>query len=132
MTDVFIPQMQSKKKKRSKYGNKKVSYQGRTFDSIIERDRYIFLQDAQRRGEIQNLRCQVSFDIDVNGEHCCKYVADFVYTKEYRRPLGGHVQESVVEDVKGMATAMFKLKAKLMRAVHGIDVRVVKSPTAVI
>ena len=39
---------------------------------------------------------------------------------------------TVVEDVKGMTTAMFKLKAKLMKAVHGIEVRVVKTPTAVI
>lgn len=130
MNEVYIPKHPSNPlrgaRRKTKYGNKKVSFQGRVFDSIIERDRYVYLQAAQSRGEIRNLRCQVSFDLDVNGEHICKYIADFVYE------VVDDISWSVVEDVKGMVTPIFKLKAKLMLAVHGIEVKVVKSPTDVI
>lgn len=124
---VYIPKNPCalEKAKRSKYRNKRVSAQGRNFDSVIERDRFFFLQDAQRRGEIRNLRCQVEFSLDVNGRHICDYVADFVYD----RAVDGQV--GVVEDVKGgyKKLPVFSLKEKLMLACHGITIRIVKSPT---
>ena len=54
----------------------------------------------------------------VNDQKICKYVADFRYNKvdEY-----GSLEE-VVEDAKGVETAEFKLKKKLMKAVHGIEI----------
>lgn len=123
---VYIPNEVKRNRartKRLKYGNRKVVYQGKKFDSIGERDRFIFLQDMQRNGVISGLRCQVSFDLVVNGLKVCRYVADFVYE---------HDGQEVVEDYKGFRTATFNLKEKLMLAVHGIKIRVVKSPSAVI
>ena len=106
--------------KKSKYGNKKCEYLGLKFDSIGERDRYIFLLDCQSRGKIGYLQLQVPFELCVNETIICKYVADFVYCKDGRE---------IVEDFKGIETAVFKNKKKLMKAIHGIDVKVVKNPT---
>lgn len=133
---VYVPKQNPrglKIPKKNKYGAKKCDYMGQRFDSIIERDRFIYLQDAQKRGEIRNLRCQVPFSIDIEGAHICKYIADFCYETPKRgtSPVVGAYEGwySVVEDVKGMTTAMFKIKAKLLLATHGIEIKVVKSST---
>lgn len=47
--------------KINKYGAKKCVYNGITFDSTYERDRYIYLADLQKRGEIEGLRRQTRF-----------------------------------------------------------------------
>jgi len=131
--------------KKPKYGNKKVTADGKKFDSIIERDRYYFLSAMQREGKIRNLQCQVRFDCVVNGEKICAYVADFVYSVVLTErlkltvPFFGDANNAtaqtiyetrkVVEDVKGCVTPMFRIKAKLMKAVHGIEILIVKSPS---
>lgn len=130
------------KSRKSKYGNKRVEYMKRMFDSVGERDRYIFLKNLERMGEIKNLRCQVSFDLEVNGVLICRYIADFVYERNIgaarngmKIPKGGSIDfdfmawTPVVEDFKGVFTDIFKLKAKLMKACYDIDVKVVKRPT---
>lgn len=106
----------SSKSRETKYKNKKVEFRGMRFDSIGERDRYIFLLGEQDRGEIFNLNRQVSFPLSVNGQHICRYIADFVY--EYTDG------EKIVEDYKGIITDVFSLKSKLMKAIHGIDVKI--------
>lgn len=45
----------------SKYGSSKVEFQGITFDSKYERDRYIYLLDLKRQGKIDCLRRQTPF-----------------------------------------------------------------------
>lgn len=124
---VYVPSnpLAVQKKKRSKYGNTKVYAAGRKFDSIIERDRFHFLTQEKQRGKIRNLRCQVDFLIEVNGEKICKYIADFAYEKN----VDG-CWLPVVEDVKGgyKLPADFVLKRKLMLAVHGVEVQIVKQP----
>jgi hypothetical protein len=50
-------------RKRSKYGNKRVEYDGVTFDSKKERDRYIVLKDAERQGIISDLQRQVRYEL---------------------------------------------------------------------
>ena len=49
--------------KRSKYGNKKVKYEGLKFDSEKERDRYIFLNKQEKLGNIQDLQLQVKYEL---------------------------------------------------------------------
>ena len=62
---------------------------------------------------------QPSFDLVVNDVKVCRYMADFAYTDlESGR--------SVVEDVKGHRTEVYRLKKKLMVACHGIEVEEVK------
>ena len=71
----------------------------------------------ERSGAITALQRQVPFDLKVNGHLICRYIADFTYTQ-------ATTGEIVCEDAKGVMTPAFRLKAKLMEAVHGIVVQV--------
>lgn len=134
--------------KPSKYRNKKCVSFGKSFDSQGERDRYYYLQDAERRGEIIDLECQVRFKIEFNGAHICDYIADFVYKKpaapreiklHNRDPINPAIStlieqqfEKVIEDFKGVQTEVFKLKNKLMLAVNNVSIKIVTKPTEAI
>ena len=99
----------------TKYHAKKTSIDGYTFDSLAEANRYQQLKLLKQAGEIDELAVHPSFDIVVNGCKVCKYIADFYY---FDHQKGEHI----VEDVKGVKTAVYRLKKKLMKAVHGIDI----------
>lgn len=108
----------------SKYKNKKVIFDGMTFDSKKECERYKVLKAWQEMGVISDLRTQMAFElargIKIAGEArkrpSVRYVADFVYVKD-------GVQ--VVEDVKSAITKkdkVYRLKKHLMKLIHDIDV----------
>lgn len=97
----------------SKYGNKRTTVEGEKFASKKEAKRWLALQCIQRAGTINDLDRQVRFSLDINGQHICDYVADFVY-----RDKEGYV----AEDCKGYRTEVYKLKKILMKAVLGIEV----------
>ena len=108
---------------KSKFRNIKVEIDGIRFDSRGESQRYVVLRDRVERGFITDLTCHVPYDLTVNGVKVCRYVADFVYRDG---------DQTVVEDFKSPATMtpIFRLKAKLMTAVHGIVVKTVFVPGA--
>jgi hypothetical protein len=85
------------------------------FHSIKEARRYSELLLAVQAGEIRDLQLQVKYSLDVNGVHICNYYADFVY-HDYR------TETTVVEDSKGKRIQPYPIKAKLMKACHGIDI----------
>ena len=99
-----------------KYKNVKTTLDGITFDSKKESARYAELRLLARSGLIQNLRLQVPYELipKQQGERAVKYIADFVYTEG---------DETVVEDVKGIKTDVYRLKKKLMLKVHGLRIR---------
>lgn len=107
-----------KGKGRNKFGAKKTEYGGRVFDSAKEAKRAHDLWLLKLAGEVAGIEYQVPFDCVVNGKLVCKYVADFRVT--YR---DGRVE---VEDVKGYkkgaAYATFRIKKKLVEALHGIAI----------
>jgi len=105
-------------KKSSKFGAKKTIVDGITFDSKWESERYGQLRAMERGGIVTDLKLQVKYDIIINDIKICRYIADFVYKEE---SPDGKVKE-IVEDAKGFETPEFKLKKKLMKAVHGIDI----------
>lgn len=118
-------------KKRNKYGAKKITIQGVTFDSIAEGMRFLELQQKQLRGQISGLQLQVPFPVllipgqcadpvPMGAKNVCKYYADFVYLKD---------GEQVVEDVKGRATEAYRIKKKLVQIGHGITITEVQPPT---
>lgn len=114
-----------KQLKRPKYGNSKCTWMGETFDSILERDRWIFLQDAQRAGRISRLARQVRIKLESNGQHIATYVADHCY---FCHDAGRYI----VEDCKSPVTAAestFRLKAKLYKAQYGNDIYLVTKAT---
>lgn len=103
--------------RKSKYGNKKVTtLTGEKFDSKKEAARYAALQMLEKAGKVKFIQRQVPFPIEVNGHHICKYIADFVY-------LDCETMDNVIEDAKGVKTDVYKLKKKLVKAVHGKEIR---------
>jgi hypothetical protein len=103
--------------RQRKYRNQPTIIAGRRFDSKAEAMRYLQLLSLVQAGEIEQLECQVRYPLKVNGELICTYVADFRYL------TSGLI---VVEDVKGFATREYKLKKKLMLAIHGIKIQEVR------
>ena len=101
----------------SKYRNQKVEIDGIVFDSTVEGARYLELCDLQRIGLIWDLKTQVRFELipATGGRRAVVYVADFTYFDK-----DGYQ----IEDVKGMLTGTYKIKAKLM-AEKGHVIRVV-------
>jgi hypothetical protein len=97
----------------NKYGNVKVN----GYASRREAKRAQELKLLQQAGEISDLKEQVPFELIPKqlGERACKYVADFVYRD--------HNGITVVEDSKGYANPVWRIKKKLMLQVHGIRVR---------
>lgn len=125
--------------KKSKYGAKKITRDGVTFDSLKEYRRFCELSLLEKSGDITELQRQVTFPlIPTQREEPCEvykrgknkgepkpgkvlekevnYIADFVY----RNSLTGEI---VVEDVKGFKTKDYILKRKMMLYFHNIRIR---------
>ncbi len=102
-------------KPMAKYNNVKVKDDGHTFDSQKEHRRYCELKLLQLGNEISGLELQPRYRIAIGEKVICTYVADFKY-------FDNRTGEHVTEDVKGVRTPVYKLKKKLMAAVHNIDV----------
>jgi hypothetical protein len=112
--------------KTNKYGAVKTKVNGKVFDSKAESKRYVVLSMLEKLGEITNLRTQVPYilhsdkDIDRCKEYKIrpiKYLADFVYLQDGME---------VVEDCKGHRTQIYIMKNKLMKIVHGIEIKETK------
>jgi len=110
--------------KQNKYNAKKVMYYGITFDSKKEGDRYLVLLAMEQVGDIAALITQPVYELqpkfrDRSGKthRSITYRADFAYYENGKL---------VVEDVKGFATQMFRIKEKLFRYQYpDIDFRIV-------
>lgn len=104
----------------SKFHAKKTTVDGITFDSSKEADRYLALKAMEEDGLIGDLRRQVRYELvpafDADGKHYRPvfYVADFVYVEDGK---------TVVEDVKGMKTDVYRLKSKLFARRYGIGIK---------
>ena len=105
----------------SKYNNTK--YNG--YDSKREAKRATELKLLEKAGVISHLQEQVAYELIpsqyriVNGKKKCveramKYIADFQYVEN---------GETVVEDVKGFRTEVYKMKKKLMLFIHDIQIK---------
>lgn len=94
---------------KNKYRAVKTEVDGITFDSKREAARYMELMLLQKAGEISRLELQPKYDCVVNGHKICTYRADFRYFD---------ASNSIVEDVKGMKTPVYRLKKKLVEALY--------------
>ena len=102
---------------KSKYNNRKVTYQGLTFDSKKEFEYYLILKDKEKRGLVFNIKRQVPLEIqpaftDRTGvkHRAIIYKADFVYTDR----LTGKERYIDVKGSKSTLTEVYKLKKKLL------------------
>jgi hypothetical protein len=98
---------------------------GIRFASKKEARRYAELKMLEKAGEVKELQLQPRFPLFSPGrgtggpyarEHICDYVADFRYREGSRGLL-------VIEDVKGVKTAVYRLKKKWFEAQYGIEIR---------
>lgn len=100
----------------TKYGARKITVAGETFDSTGEYDRYCKLRLMERAKMIQALSRQPRYVLCVNGEEVCEFVGDFAYFENGRQ---------VIEDYKGVVTPIFRLKRKLFKALYpALEIRV--------
>jgi hypothetical protein len=112
--------------KSRKYHNQPLVVDGQHFDSRAEAARYLVLLERQQRGQISGLRTQPRYELqaafrDAQGRmtRAIVYVADFEY-----REKGGQL---VAEDVKGMETQVWRIKAKMFKNRYPeIELRVVE------
>jgi hypothetical protein len=102
---------------RSKYRAIKTEVDGIMFASKKEAARYQELKMLLKSKEISDLELQPRFPLEVKGVKIATYVADFRY-KELT-PCAGKVNEkSIIEDVKGMKTSVYRLKKKLFEVLY--------------
>ena len=104
-----------------KYHNKKVEYDGYTFDSIREKNYYIKLKLLEKAGKIKELELQKEYELQpsfkLNNKTSRKitYRADFTYKTTEDDKLH-------VVDVKGFRTDVYKLKKKLFEYKYRIEI----------
>lgn len=107
-----------------KYRNRKTQIENIVFDSQKEAQRYCELKLLEKKGEISQLQRQVPFELipaevgaDKKKLRSIVYLADFVYLTE----KDGEPQKHI-EDVKGVKTAVYKLKKRLMWHLYRINI----------
>lgn len=96
-------------KRAPKYRNVKTVVDGVTFDSKAEAKRYCELRLLERAGQISQLARQTPFALFHNGVLITTYRADFTY-------LDHKTNAQAIEDVKGVKTPDYRIKAKMMAA----------------
>lgn len=108
----------------NKYKNTKIVVDNIKFESNLEATRYKELKLLLRAGEISNLELQPRFllqdSFKKNGRTFRKieYVADFQYIENGK---------TIVEDVKGLQTDVFKLKHKIFEKVYpDLELKIIK------
>ena len=94
------------------------------FDSAKEAQRYRELKLLERAGEISNLELQPRFllqeSFKKNGKIYRKieYIADFKYIEK---------DKTIIEDVKGLQTDVFKIKHKLFEKKYPeLELKIIK------
>ena len=109
-------------KKKNKYHNKKVIYNGIKFDSKKEMQRYKDLELLESTDYICNLELQKKFLLqegytNAKGKKIrpIYYIADFYYYDYLDNKW-------VVEDTKGVRTEVYKLKKKLFEYKYNLTI----------
>jgi hypothetical protein len=109
--------------KKTKYNNKITELDGIKFHSRKESVRYSQLKLYEKGGLIKDLRLQVPYQLippmRINDKHhrAICYIADFVYIDTVKN-------KEIVEDVKGIITDIFRIKLRLMKQVHNIEIKI--------
>lgn len=101
--------------KANKYKNVKVIYNGKVFDSIKEKNRYLYLKVLEEEGKISELELQKKFllqeEFTYNGkkERPIYYIADFYY---FDKKLNCYIAEDVKSEIT-RADKVYRLKKKM-------------------
>lgn len=95
---------------KSKYGNKKVTIDGHTFDSKKEANYYLYLLSEQQADRVTMFLMQAPIALPGG----VKYVIDFVVFR-----ADGSVEWV---DVKGMRTDVYKLKKRQVETLYPFEI----------
>ncbi|PAE17271.1 hypothetical protein CHH91_04495 [Virgibacillus sp. 7505] len=96
---------------RSKYGAKKVTLDGHTFDSKAEAHFYQYTKLRLKAGDIQAYELQPRYLLQEAFKHQGKSIQKMEYVADFLITHNDGSQEVV--DVKGVETEAFKIKKKL-------------------
>lgn len=100
--------------KKSKHNNKQIMYDGYKWDSISERDYYIFLKHKKKANAIKDIEVKPMYKLQINGKLICKFYPDFGITY----PDGSYVIHDVKGEWKGGITAVYSIKKKMLQAMR--------------
>lgn len=105
-----------KPKRKNKYHAQRCQMDGYSFDSKAEMQRYRDLKLMLATGTIRDLQVHPVFDLVVGDVRIGRYIADFAYQDRAKR------WARIVEDVKSKPTmtAVYRIKKRLMHALHGV------------
>jgi len=114
-----------KPKKRAKYRNVKVKQGDRVYDSKKEHEYALELDAKIQSGEVEYYEHQVPIKIVVNGEKITTYILDFQVA--YSNGVTEYVDVKAKDRKTGnfLTTPEFKLKKKLIKALYGIEIKLV-------
>ena len=101
--------------KQNKFKNKKIIYDGITFDSIKEKNRYIELKILEKSGLIKDLELQKVFELQPSFKKNDKTYRKITYKSDFYY-FDNEKSKYIVEDVKAskkFKTKVYKLKKKM-------------------
>lgn len=109
----------------NKYGAKRTTVDGYTFDSAAEARRYGELRLLEKAGEIRDLELQPAFQMFAANMHMPAAFSTVVgsYRADFRYVTKDGV--TVTEDIKGgkaTQTPMYRLKKRIVEANYGITI----------
>ena len=108
----------------NKFGAIRTKIDGYSFDSLAEAQRYLDLCLLVKAGEIFNLRIHPVYELQKAFEYHGKKLQAIKYEADFQYIEGDQI---VTEDVKGIITALAKVKIKMFKKLYNwIDFRIVK------
>ena len=110
----------------SKYNNRRFLADGLHWDSQAEYNRWCELRFMAAHGLISDLTVKPKFTLLPAFKRDGKHYRGITYIADFRYVENG---VEVIEDCKGFKTQEYKIKAKLMKAVYGIEIHEVPAVT---
>ena len=108
----------------NKYNARKTEIDGYTFDSKKECQRYKDLRLLEFAGEITDLTIHPKFVLQSGFMWHDKKIQPITYSADFMYQEDGN---TIVEDVKGIQTQLFRVKAKMFKKLYPeLDFRIAK------
>ena len=117
-TEAYHEYLRNRAKKKTKYNNQKVEYNGFVFDSKREYNRYLILLSMEQQGEIADLEVHPKFHLLDSKKWHGQTIPKKSYSADFRYTQNGRI---IVEDVKSPATQKdktYRLKRHLFLVKH--------------
>lgn len=109
----------AKPKGENKYHAKITVVDNIKFRSKLEAKRWAELRFMERAGLIHDLKHHTRYPFFIDSVYIAFYESDFEYVEK-------KTGDKIVEDTKGYATDVYKIKRRLMQAIYGIEVKEIR------